>query len=78
MLSINMDGSQSSQSVHVTNIVFAYGISFFNNTIFWTQEQSAYSVDILQRKQVTHILGTLDGGTRGIATVHPMQQPTGE
>ena len=80
MLSISMDGSQSSKSVHVTNAFFPYGISIFNSTIFWTQEQSAYSVDILQRKPVTHILQTSssDGGARGIAAVHPMQQPTGE
>ena len=79
MLSINMDGSQNTRSEHARNIRFSYGISILNDTAFWTQGVSACSVDLLQRKPVTHIIQTLnsEGGTRGIEAVHPMQQPTG-
>ena len=81
MLSLNMDGSQSSQSVHVRNIDFSHSISYFNDTIFWTQQLSAYSADILQTEPAAHTIirtSSRDGGARAIAAVHPMQQPTGE
>ena len=79
LLSINMDGSQRTLSIRVRNILFPYGISILNNTIFWTQHLSAFSVDKRQGESFTEVTVTFsnEGGARGIEAVHPLQQPAG-
>lgn len=75
-----MDGSMGTRSLLVTDVFFSYGISLFEDTIYWTQQTRLFSVDRVRGEPIIEIysVGSNFSPLGGVEVVHLTKQPEGK
>lgn len=78
--SIRMDGSYETHSVVATGVHFSYGIAIYNSSLYWTQIDGVYALDVNDSTSATSVklVETSSLGAQGIQVVHSSKQPNGE